>query len=131
MTFKKPPEWGSRFHFPENVENNCDDLLMSVTEKLYVQMVDNYETAVAEEIASAARAAGVTDCTVLNKKAILEALNKQIPKKPIHDRLADRACPACYEYIPFDALNDRLCDEPNFCKHCGQALDWSTEPPKE
>lgn len=84
MTFNKPTEWGSRFHFPENVESNSDDLMMSVTEKLCVQMVDNYETAVAEEIASAARSAGVTDCTVLNKKAILDALNKQIPTKPLH-----------------------------------------------
>lgn len=124
MTFNKPLEWGSRFHFPENVENNFDDLQMRVTEKIYVQMVDDYETAVAEEIASAARSAGVTDCTVLNKKAILEAIKKRIPQKPIRESLADRACPACDAYIPFDALNDDIADAPNFCKNCGQALDW-------
>jgi hypothetical protein len=124
MTFNKPTEWGKRFSFPENVDTSLEDLQMRVTEKIFVQMVDNYETAVVAEIASAARAAGVTDCTVLNKKAILDALNKQIPQKPIRDSLADRACPACDAYIPFDALNDRLSDAPNFCKHCGQALDW-------
>ena len=131
MIFHKAPQFGSRFHFPENVESSCDYLQISITEKLCVQMVDNYETAVVEEIAAAARSAGVTDCTVLNKKAILDALNKQLPQKPIHDSLADRACPSCDAYIPFDALNDRISDAPNFCKHCGQALDWGKENDNE
>ena len=134
MTFKKTPKWGSRFHFPENVENNCDELTMSVTEKLCVQMVDNYETVVVEEIASAARATGVTDCTVLNKKAILEALNKQIPKKPTYVDTRFRnlgrhvgdgvsldtcyKCPTCWSHI------FHVWDSERYCVHCGQALDW-------
>lgn len=134
MTFNKPQEWGSRFHFPENLETNCDDLQMRVTEKIYVQMVDNYETAVAEEIASAARYAGVTDCTVLNKKAILDALNKQIPKKPTyvdtrfinHGRQIGACssidkcykCPTCWSHI------FHVWDSERYCVHCGQALDW-------
>ena len=128
MTFNKPPEWGSRFSFPENLENNSDDLQMRVTEKIYVQMVDNYETAVVEEIASAARAAGVTDCTVLNKKAILEAINKQIPTKPDleGDGYSDGElvidtgiCPRCRQDYEIE------CHTPKFCENCGQALDWS------
>lgn len=55
----------------------------------------------------------------------IDAIEKQIPQKPIHDSLADRACPVCDAYIPFDALNDRIEDAPKFCKECGQALDWS------
>lgn len=127
MEFNKPPEWGSSFHFPENLETNFDNLQIRVTEKIAAQMVDHYETAIVEEIASAARDAGVTDCVVLNKKAILCAIKKQIPQKPIRDSLADRACPACCEYIPFDALNDPLHHAPNYCKHCGQALDWEDD----
>ena len=127
MTFNKPPEWGSRFQFPENQKIDFDYLQMRVTDKIVVQMLDNYETAVAAEIASAARAAGASDVTVLNKEAIMAALSKQIPKKPIRDSLADRACPACYAYIPFDALNDDIADAPKFCKECGQALDWGTD----
>lgn len=43
------------------------------------------------------------------------------------DSLADRGCPSCGEYISWDALNDPLEYAPPFCKHCGQALDWSKE----
>ena len=137
MTFNKPPEWGKRFSFPENQKIESDDLLMRVTDKIVVQMLDNYETAVAEEIASAARAAGVTDCTVLNKKAILDALNKQIPKKPTyvdtrfrnHGRsVADGAslskcykCPTCWSHI------FHVWDSEKYCVYCGQALDWGTD----
>lgn len=120
MTFNKPPEWGSRFHFPENLETNFDDLQMRVTGKLYVQMVDNYETAVAEEIASAARSAGVTYCTVLNKKAILDALNKQTPKKPTDISKSEPygRCAVCGQTVH---VGNRYCDQ------CGQALDWGTD----
>ena len=134
MTFNKPPQWGSRFHFPENQEIKYDDMQMRVSEKIFVQMVDNYETAVAEEIASAAKSAGVTDCTVLNKKAILEALEKQIPKEPIYVDTRFRnhgrhvgdgvsldkcyKCPTCRSHI-FHVWDSEKC-----CVYCGQALDW-------
>ena len=117
MTFNKPSEWGSRFRFFENQTIDFDGLQMSVTDKLVVQMLDNYENAVAAEIASAARAAGASDVTVLNKEAILEALNKQIPKKPV--RLAkselDGNCAVCGKVVH---VGERYCDQ------CGQALDW-------
>ena len=134
MTFDKPPEWGSRFQFPENQKIDFDDLQMRVTDKLVVQMLDNYETAVAAEIASAARAAGVSDITVLNKQAILDALNKQIPKKPTfvdtrfrnHGRnIGDGVsldkcykCPNCWSHI------FHVWDSEKYCPYCGQALDW-------
>ena len=41
-----------------------------------------YEDAVVNQIAMEAKLAGVADCTVLNKAAILEALQKQIPQQP-------------------------------------------------
>lgn len=59
---------------------------------------------------------------------ILEAiLERATPKAPTKDSLADRGCPSCGEYINWDALNDPLEYAPLFCKHCGQALDWSRE----
>lgn len=54
----------------------------------------------------------------------IDAIEKQIPQKPIRESLADRSCPVCDAYIPFDALNDNIEDAPKFCKNCGQALDW-------
>ena len=54
---------------------------------------------------------------------IKSALEKQIPKKPnIHGYREGRevntisyTCPICNKHIGRE----------NFCKHCGQALDWS------
>lgn len=120
MTFNKPPEWGSRFQFPENQKIDFDDLQMRVTDKIVVQMLDNYETAVAAEIASAARAAGASDVTVLNKEAIMAALNKQIPKKPTDtakNELYGR-CAVCRQLVH---VGNRYCDQ------CGQAIDWGND----
>lgn len=58
-----------------------------------------------------------------HEKNVLSALEKQIPKKPnIHGYREGReintisyTCPICNKHIGRE----------NFCKHCGQALDWS------
>lgn len=55
----------------------------------------------------------------------ISALEKQIPKKPvIHGYREGRevntisyTCPVCNKHI----------DKDNYCKHCGNALDWSEE----
>lgn len=57
----------------------------------------------------------------------IEALEKQIPKKPVDVITKDNEficmiCPAC-EQVAVE-FNDK------FCRLCGQALDW-TEPYKE
>ena len=54
---------------------------------------------------------------------VISALENQIPKKPnVHGYREGReintisyTCPACNEHIGRE----------NYCKHCGQALDWS------
>lgn len=122
MEFNKPPEWGSRFQFPENQKIDFDGLQMRVTDKIVVQMLDNYETAVASEIASAARAAGVSDVTVLNKKAILDAIQKQIPKKPVHLAKSELYgnCAVCGTVVH---VGERYCDK------CGQAIMWEEVTP--
>ena len=50
----------------------------------------------------------------------LEALEKQIPKKPIKkfafsDDIGAGLCPFC---------NEGVNEEMNFCSYCGQAIDW-------
>ena len=47
----------------------------------------------------------------------IEALEKQIPKKPI-DRCMFKECPTCQE------VEISCC---GYCPSCGQALDWSEE----
>ena len=50
----------------------------------------------------------------------IEALDKQIPKKPIEpfafsDDIRAGLCPFC---------NEGVNEEMNFCSYCGQAIDW-------
>lgn len=117
-------EFGKRFNFPENIKFEYDGMTGCVAQDIAVRMAEKWEDFVVEQIVAEAIDMGISDLTVLNKPAIMNALRKQIPQKPIRDSLADRACPSCDAYIPFDALNDRIEDAPKFCKHCGQALDW-------
>lgn len=124
MEFNKPPEWGKRFTFPENIQVEYNGYMGSVTSEIAVKMVERYEDAVVNQIAMEAKLAGVADCTVLNKSAILEALQKQMPKEPWYRKEEDAegyACPACHMGVTVD--HGRIKD--TFCSHCGQALDWS------
>ena len=62
-------------------------------------------------------------------KLAIEALEKQIPKKPtekneIEDGVfyrLDFLCPACKNATIGQPY------KPNYCKHCGQKLDWTVE----
>lgn len=49
---------------------------------------------------------------------ILEALEKQIPKKPLNTKDKAGICPTCGNYICF-AWHETACGD------CGQAIDWS------
>lgn len=52
----------------------------------------------------------------------IEALEKQIPKKPVATEHFFRGCcPCCEEYIVTEY------SFPKHCENCGQALDWSEE----
>lgn len=59
----------------------------------------------------------------------IDALKKQIPNIPKgdYDSVPHHRCPNCNAAIRV------YCDDPYdpACKFCGQAIDWSNEPPKE
>ena len=119
MEFNRPPEWGTRFQFPENVTLEYDGQAYTMANQLAAKMADKYDKFIVEQIAMEARAAGVSDLTVLNKAAIFEALERRTPRKPkrraVSKSLDSPCCPACgadmiYHY--------------QFCNHCGQAIDW-------
>lgn len=127
MEFNKPPEWGKRFTFPENVQVEYNGYMGSVTSEIAVKMAERYEDAVVKQIVMEAKLAGVADCTVLNKAEILEALEKQIPQQP--DLEADgysdgelvydtAYCPRCRKDYEIEY------HKPKYCENCGQALDW-------
>lgn len=127
MEFNKPPEWGKRFAFQENIQIEYNGLTGSVTTEIAVKMAERYEDAVVNQIAMEAKLAGVADCTVLNKAAIIEALEKQMPQRP--DLEADGYsdgelvydtgyCPRCRKDYEIEY------HKPKYCENCGQALDW-------
>ena len=117
MTFNKPPEWGKRFDFSENMQIEYNGVIGSLTREIVINMADRYEDAVVKKIAMEAKLAGVADCTVLNKTAILDALNKQTPKKPTDISKSELygRCAVCGQIVH---IGNRYCDQ------CGQALDW-------
>ena len=87
-----------------------------------IKVAESFDDAVHKEIIGIAREKGFTSLLLLNKEDIAEALAKQIPKKPnIHGYREGReintisyTCPICNKHIGRE----------NYCKHCGQALDW-------
>ena len=63
------------------------------------------------------------DYVVYIKEAV-DALEKQIPRKPIGEHYAKMRCPACGKRIPSgQGSSSRRRD--NWCNYCGQKIDWS------
>lgn len=93
----------------------------NLVQKIQVSMQENLEDAVCDTIAKEARAQGITDLFVLDKKRIIAALERQIPKKPLFfDSVPHARCPVCKCSVKLfvDA------HENHFCLYCGQKLDW-------
>lgn len=94
----------------------------SIVNELVVKMVEKYDNFIADQIASEARAEGISDLTVLNKQAIMNALNKAVPKQVI--LTPDRClCQGC----GFDMMglwDNPEAQDPAYCPICGQRLKW-------
>ena len=57
-----------------------------------------------------------------------QALEKQIPKKPYkvnEHKQNDYYCTVCRRYLGDEMELKYACLQPEYCQHCGQALDWS------
>ena len=117
MTFNKPPEWGKQFSFHENIRISYNGYEGNIVSEIAVKMVERYENAIVDRIAMEAKMAGVAKCVVLNKAAILAALDKQMPKKPVEiakSELYGRRA-ICGNTVH---VGHRYCDQ------CGQSLEW-------
>lgn len=58
----------------------------------------------------------------------LNALEKQIPKRPIENRYPWAICPICGGSVYLENVQEYIMNqEKTHCEHCGQALDWSEE----
>ena len=99
------------------------DMVVSATNQMIVQQVESINNAICKQIHDMAVANGIDDVYVLDKKQILSALEKQIPKKPIRTNAeynverriweVDYECPSCGNPYAADS----------YCCCCGQALD--------
>ena len=74
------------------------------------------------------------DCDLLSKeqyefhKVLLEALEKQIPKKPIDYHYPWAICPTCGGSVDCENVKGYILDkEHSHCEHCGQTIDWSDD----
>ena len=67
-----------------------------------------------------------TDDEAALENIVINALEKQIPKKPIDDRYPWSFCPACGGCINLKNIQEHIQNQEfSHCEHCGQALDWS------
>ena len=112
------PKFMEHIHIdvPKDLTPKFDEfgnMVVSATNQMIVQQVEGIDDAICKQIHDMAVANGIDDVYVLDKKQILSALEKQIPKKPSE---TDKArCIHCACVVRRDE---------RFCKNCGQALDW-------
>ena len=117
-------EFGKKFNFPENIHIEYEGYSGSIENKIVVHMAEKYDDFIASRIAMEAQALGVSDLTVLNKPAIINALKKQIPAWVILNQ-DECLCPSCH-YDMMGLWDYPDVKDPNYCPICGQKLKWRT-----
>lgn len=122
MDFAKPINWGMKKIFPENMTVEDSGGAIRMAEKLGVKMAEHFDDAIASAILNEMGAQGVTSGAVLNKKAIFDAMEKQIPQKVLRlDGL--HRCPRCK--IPI--VHPTGVGNEHYCCYCGQMVTWRRE----
>ena len=99
------------------------DIISSAIHEMCIKRQKEIDNAILGEIKEIAIKNGIRTEYILNEKAIINALKKSISiKGNIHGFREGReintisyTCPICHNHIGRD----------DYCKHCGQALDWS------
>lgn len=120
-SFKMKYNFGKHYNLNSEFIGELGNPANNLIQKIHVTMQDNLEDAVCDEIAKEAVKDGITDLFVLDKKRIMSALEKQIPKKPLRfDSVPHARCPVCNCSVKLFAD----AHESHFCLYCGQKLDW-------
>lgn len=95
-----------------------------IINKIAVERAKTIDNAIFGEIQEIAVENGIETKIVLNEKAVLNALEKQIPKKPEQThQLNFFWCSECDRAIKKRIENSIKVI--SHCPYCGQALDWS------
>ena len=105
-------------------------MINDYVEKILIERNKKIDSLVLGEIIEIGKENGLEKHIVLNEKAIVSALKKQIPKKVEVQRWIYTKCECGYEFsehhgdgyysIPYDKKT-------KYCPNCGQALDWGEE----
>ena len=118
-------EFAKTFKIPENVAFTFNGDTVNVVQEYAFRMAERWDNAFIEEIRKEAVVSGFTEVTVMNKKEILNALEKQIPKtirrvqrfwrdgKP---KNKDNYCPVCGKQQKMSKGDEW------YCERCGQKL---------
>lgn len=104
------------------------DYMASVVEKIIIERNEKVDNAILGEIQQIALEEGIETKIILNKKAITDALRKQIPQKPSYegDGYDDNGnlnydtwiCPNCGDRYELDY------EIHQYCPMCGQRIAW-------
>ena len=116
---KRFPSFGKHITIQQPLlQDDGNSEKMKLVQNIVVDMKDNLENKITEAIVEAAKEQGITDLIVLDKKAIVAALQKQVPKAPIPfnpDKGFFYECSMCGRLVSKNML---------YCSYCGQALEW-------
>ena len=92
-------------------------------ERITIQTNRTIDNMIFGEIQKIATENGFDTKITLNEKAVVSALSKQIPTKPI-GRHTSYKCPICDRRVRSGKGSSSFGVD-HFCQRCGQALDWS------
>ena len=97
---------------------SMDNEIRENIESIIIERHKTVDNMIAGEILKIASENGIDTKIILNEKAIVEALKKQIPRNPlcISGDYDAPICPECKQLVD---------DTEHYCSTCGQALDWS------
>lgn len=110
-----------------NLAAGIDNPIYTITEKLYVSLVDKEDEAIIQAITEYAKEQGFTELVLIDKEFIREAIEKRIPKE-IEVWNGQCSCPNClYLFGPDARRKDLIRLKIRFCQNCGQALDWGNK----
>ena len=103
-------------------ENALGNIEYNITNKIMFEQVEKIDNEICERIKDIAILNGIDEVYVIDRNAILSALEKQIPKKPIWN--FGWCCPNCKDnwVLHFENMPE---ENEKYCNKCGQALDWS------
>ena len=124
--FKMKYKFGEHYKLNPEVLDLSGNPVNNFIQKIQVIMQENLENAVCDAIAKEAEAQGFTDLFVLNKKAIFNALSKQIPEK-IDNISKDDLVAGCHCCGEINALYKLNGDRNNYCGNCGQKINWGEQ----